>query len=104
MTDQSNKWQRHLVLLTTVVGTQTTETNITNHILYLKDLEDREELEVCGPFDDRSGGMIILKNMTREEAERIAARDPFVTSGIRSITIKSFEKSCWENNHLGRLS
>ena len=104
MGDGTNKWLRHIVLLSAVPGKETTDEHIRLHVLYLKELEDREELEVCGPFTDKSGGMIILKNMTREEAERVSARDPFVTSGIRSAIIRTFEKSCWENNHLGRLS
>jgi uncharacterized protein len=103
MKDNSNKWLRHLVMLSNVPDKDTTDEHIRLHVLYLKELEDREELEVCGPFSDRSGGLIILKNLSREEAERTAARDPFVSTGLRSAAIRTFDKSCWENNHLGRL-
>ena len=104
MGDESNKWLRHIVLLSAVAGKETTEEQIRDHVLYLKELEDHEQLEVCGPFTDKSGDMVILKNMSRQEAESISARDPFVVSGVRSAIIRTFEKSCWENNHLGRFA
>lgn len=103
MSDQSNKWLRHLVLLSNVPGKETTDEHIRLHVVFLKELEDREQLEVCGPFSDRSGGMIVLKNLSLEDAERTASLDPFITSGIRSFAIRTFDKSSWENNHLGRL-
>lgn len=105
MGDGSNKWLRHIVLLSPVEGKEVADEHIQNHVLFLKELEDHEQLEVCGPFtDDKSGGMIILKNMSRQEADRISARDPFVIAGVRNAIIRTFNKSCWENSHLGRLS
>ena len=104
MGDETNKWLRHIVLLSPVAGKEATDEHILKHVLFLKELEDHEHLEVCGPFTDKSGGMIIFKNMSRQEAERISARDPFVVAGVRSAIIRTFEKSCWENSHLGRLA
>ena len=42
---------------------------------------------VGGPFADRSGGLITFTVESAEEAERVVADDPFVTSGLLEDSI-----------------
>ena len=71
------------------------------HVAHLKRLEDRGQLELCGPFPDHNGGMVVLRGVSAEEAQAIAEADPFVSSGAESFELRRLEVSCRENNHLG---
>ncbi|MZR13672.1 hypothetical protein GQE99_11660 [Maritimibacter sp. DP07] len=60
-----------------------------DHLLYMIELEKSGVLFLSGPLYDRDGtmtfeGVTILRAKSFEEAERIAARDPFVVSGLRT--------------------
>jgi uncharacterized protein len=71
------------------------------HVAHLKKLEDQGLLELCGPFPDHNGGIVILRNVTEEQAKQIAESDPFVSSGAETHELRKLEVSCRENNHLG---
>lgn len=77
------------------------EALIRAHVAHLKDLEERGLLELCGPFPEHRGGMVILRGVTEAEARAIAAGDPFVTSGAETCEVRRLEVSCRENRHLG---
>ncbi|HHY49646.1 MAG TPA: YciI family protein [Alphaproteobacteria bacterium] len=54
------------------------------HLAHLESLGDR--LVLAGPFldtqDRPTGSLVVIDAESREEAETIAARDPFVTEGV----------------------
>lgn len=59
------------------------------HFAYLTDLEARGILLAAGPFMDRDGarhgaGMMILRAASIEEADRIAAEEPYRKHGLRT--------------------
>lgn len=59
------------------------------HFAYLTDLEARGILLAAGPFMDSDGkrhgaGMMILRAASIEEADRIAAREPYRKYGLRT--------------------
>ena len=59
------------------------------HFAYLSDLESRGVLLAAGPFMDADGsrhgaGMMILRAGSKEEADAIAAEEPYRKYGIRS--------------------
>ena len=59
------------------------------HFAYLSDLEARGILLAAGPFMDADGsrhgaGMMILRASSMEEADAIAAEEPYRKYGIRS--------------------
>ena len=95
------KHRRYVILLDQIKGVKTTETHIRDHVQFLKNLEDNGRLELCGPFIDHKGGMVIIKAGSLEEAKEIAHSDPFVKSGVRNCEVRSWQLSCKENNHLG---
>ncbi|MDF9842507.1 uncharacterized protein YciI [Paenibacillus sp. PastF-1] len=45
--------------------------------------------------------MVIIRAASREEAVRIAERDPYVTTGIRSYELRTWELSHAGNRHMG---
>lgn len=75
---------------------------VKRHIGFLRKLAKDNVLDMCGPFSDYGGGMIILKNVgSKEEAEEIARMDPFVQEELKTLEIRTWALSCEENNHLG---
>ena len=59
-----------------------------DHFAYLGDLEARGILLAAGPFMDADGkrhgaGMMILRAASIEEADRIAAEEPYRKNGLR---------------------
>ncbi|MEK5447850.1 YciI family protein [Paenibacillus sp. FSL R7-0331] len=71
------------------------------HVRHLQELEHSGQLVLCGPFSDSPGGMVIIRAASREEAVRIAERDPYVTSGIRSYELRTWGLSHAGNRHMG---
>ncbi|WP_249896835.1 YciI family protein [Paenibacillus sp. PK3_47] len=74
---------------------------IRQHVRHLQELERSGQLVLCGPFSDYPGGMVIVRAASREEAEEIARRDPYVTSGIRSYEVRTWGLSHAGNRHMG---
>ena len=71
------------------------------HVAHLKHLEDKGQLELCGPFPDYNGGMVVLRGVSTDEARAIAEADPFISSGAETYELRKLEVSCRDNNHLG---
>ena len=61
------------------------------HKAYVKDLVQKGKMVIAGPFTDRSGGMILIEALDENEAQRIAAEDPAVVSGILKNNIREFD-------------
>ncbi len=71
------------------------------HVAHLAALEDQGLLELCGPFGERKGGMVILRGVDREQAEAIMAADPFVSSGAEHAELREWALSSRDNRHMG---
>ncbi len=52
------------------------------HRAYMLSLFERGEIVIGGPFLDRPGGVAVYRTKTLEEAEKLAAADPGVRSGL----------------------
>jgi uncharacterized protein len=63
------------------------------HFLYWWELEERGLLLGAGPLAREDGvvGMAILRASTREDAERLAAEEPFATRGFRRNTVHTWQ-------------
>lgn len=92
---------RYVALLHPVPGVAADESAIRAHVVWLRSLQSVGLLELAGPFVDGSGGMVILRVETAEQAAEIAAADPFVQRGLRRLELRPWELSCEENNHMG---
>ncbi|MGC5324996.1 YciI family protein [Brevibacillus sp. SYSU BS000544] len=101
MTQQPDSFVRYVILLNMNEGKSLNEQLIREHVAYLRDLDQKGQLVLCGPFSNYRGGMVIISASSLEEATEIAERDPFVSSGAESYELRVWSLSCEENNHLG---
>ena len=91
---------RYVIFLKLINGKELTKNVIRKHILYLKELDEKGQLVLAGPFLDYKGGMIIIKAKSFSEAEGIAKNDPFVKETFETFELRKWQLSCEENNHL----
>ena len=65
-----------------VVDRATYEPRLPAHLQYLQELDAAGTLILSGPFGDRTGGMVVVRAGSLEEARAIAEADPLVASGV----------------------
>lgn len=92
---------RFVYFLTVVHRDLMDETLIRAHVAHLEALERDGVLELCGPFADGRGGMVMLRGVDEAAARRIAEGDPFVASGAESYELRRLTLSHRGNAHLG---
>lgn len=73
---------------------------IKQHVEHLRSLDAKGVLVLCGPFSDYPGGMVVVRAETREEAQAIAEKDPFIASGFKTYELRCLEVANAENNYL----
>ena len=64
---------------------------VQDHFDFLDELRARDQLELSGAFTDKTGGAYILRGVSLEEAQSIAAADPLATSGSSTITVHEWD-------------
>ena len=64
--------------------------NVMEHVGYMSTFLESNKLVMGGPFLDNSGGMMVYKCDTFEEAEQIANNDPTVKSGLLKVEVKQW--------------
>ncbi len=57
------------------------------HQRFLDTLRTADQLELTGPFTDKSGGAYVLRAESLAQAQAIVARDPLVTTGASAVSI-----------------
>jgi len=62
------------------------------HLNYLAGLKEEGKLTLAGRFKDGRGGLYILNVGSFDEAERVAEADPYHASGVRSFTVREWER------------
>lgn len=70
------------------------------HHEYLKPLFDRDKLLTCGRQNSLKGGVIIPKDISRQEFEEILQQDPFVIAGVSKYEIVEFTPSFNHRNFI----
>jgi uncharacterized protein YciI len=69
-----------------------TESDMTPHVQYLKQLLDNGKLIITGPFlDKRKGGMFIVEVDNEEELNSIVENDPAITSGFSTSEVRPYK-------------
>ena len=63
------------------------------HIDYLNDLIAKGKIIAKGPFTDHSGGLIIFRAESLEEAKKLAENDPAAIEKTREFILKE-----WKSN------
>ncbi|MFC4161226.1 YciI family protein [Chitinimonas lacunae] len=57
------------------------------HYVFLEHLRQQGQLEMAGPFSDRSGGAYLLRADSLVQARDLAFSDPLHTSGASLVTV-----------------
>lgn len=91
---------RFVILLNKISNLEAKKETILRHVEHLKRLDLERKLVLCGPFTDHASGMVVVNVTTKEEAERIAKADPFVSEGVRTYELRTWLLACAENNYL----
>ncbi len=92
---------RYVILLSHADPHLITEDLVRSHVAFLQRLEADGLLELCGPFPENAGGMVIVRVTDEDAARKIAEEDPFVASGAQTYELRRWELSHRENQHLG---
>ncbi len=72
---------------------------VLEHVNYLRELDAKGELILCGPFADYPGGMVVIECETREDAIIRAERDPFIASGAKSYELRTLDVANQANDY-----
>lgn len=73
----------HYVITHHFVKDNITESDMTPHVEYLKQLLNKGLLLITGPFlDEKKGGMFIVEVENEEELQKIVENDPAIKDGI----------------------
>jgi len=97
--EKTQKYLRFVLLLKNVK--KLNPELINEHVAYMKSLNEKGVLELCGPFvDDQQGGMVVVKAANMEEAKKIAESDPFIKKGFDTYEIRQWLIGSKENDFL----
>ncbi len=66
-------------------------TSLDTHLAWMKQQHDKGTILLSGPSPDRSLGIYLIKAASREEAERIAASDPYTAAGHTTFDLIEWE-------------
>lgn len=64
-----------------------------DHVAWLNEHYDAGRFVVSGRQVPRTGGVILARGDDREEIERVAASDPFVSGGVATCEVIQFRAS-----------
>ncbi len=92
---------RYVVLLHHITPALLTKALVREHVQYLQELESQGLLQLCGPFPEDQGGMLILRVADERKAHQIAQADPFVAAKAQGYSLRRWELSHAQNGHLG---
>jgi len=80
-----------VIKLTIEVDRTTYEPHLPDHLAYLQKLKQQNVLLLSGPFGDRTGGLVIIRADSWQEAETIAQNDPLVSSHVDSYEVREWQ-------------
>lgn len=63
------------------------------HIDYLNDLIEKGKILAKGPFTDHTGGLIIFRAASMEEAQQLADNDPAAIEKTREFMLKEWKST-----------
>ena len=96
-----DEFVRYVYILKRLPGSELGEGVVKAHVAHIRRLESDGILDMCGPFSDGEGGMVILKGCSFEQAWDAAESDPFVLEGLETFDLRKWDLSAEENGHMG---
>jgi len=85
-----------IVILTYVKPLETVDRHLEEHKSYLKRLYAARNLVCSGPQDPRTGGVLLVKDMSREALDALISQDPFHREGVARYEIISFHPTGYD--------
>ena len=82
-----------VLLLTYVKPLEEVDALMRRHMTWLNEQYDAGRFVVSGRRVPRTGGVILARGDDREEIERLAAGDPFVSAGVATCEVVQFRAS-----------
>jgi uncharacterized protein YciI len=82
-----------VLLLTYVRPLEEVDALMRKHMAWVNEQYDAGRFVVSGRQVPRTGGVIVARGDDRDEIERIAATDPFVTGGVATCEVIQFRAS-----------
>ena len=82
-----------VLLLTYVRPLDEVDALMRKHMAWLNEHYEAGRFIVSGRQVPRTGGVIVARGDDREEIERVAASDPFVTGGVATCEVIQFRAS-----------
>ncbi|HEY8425899.1 MAG TPA: YciI family protein [Limnochordales bacterium] len=77
----------HVVALLWIVDPEANKRLRPAHLEYISRLHREGKVVMAGPFGDGSGGMVIYRVDSVDEARRLVLDDPVVSGGARRFTL-----------------
>jgi uncharacterized protein YciI len=82
-----------ILLLSYIKPIEEVDALMNEHIAWLNDHYDAGRFALSGRRVRRTGGVIVARGDDRDEMERIAASDPFVSAGVATSEVIHFSAS-----------
>jgi uncharacterized protein YciI len=82
-----------VLLLSYVRPVEEVDALMREHMAWLNEQYDAGRFVASGRQVPRTGGVIVARGDDRDEIERIAASDPFVTGGVATCEVIQFRAS-----------
>lgn len=96
-----DRFVRYVYLLSRLPDRELDEAVVRAHVAHLRRLDSEGILDMCGPFADGRGGMVVLKGCGMDEAWDAAEADPLVSGGYETFDLRRWDLSTEENHHMG---
>lgn len=71
------------------------------HLQYLKEMREAGHILMNGPFKDGSGGMVVYRAHSMEEAISFVEKDPYIVKGARTYEVKEWDVT-WNDSIIKR--
>lgn len=74
-----------------MVAREQRKTSLDTHLRWMERQHKEGKIVMSGPSPDRSLGIYLIRADSREEAERVAASDPYTVAGETSFELIEWE-------------
>ncbi len=82
-----------IVTLTYLVPVDQVDQHLEDHRAWLNELFEAGVLITSGPLEPRTGGVLLLVDLSTEQVEAYLSRDPFGLAGVARYDVATFTPS-----------
>jgi uncharacterized protein YciI len=81
----------YLVLRRPVQPREQWKVTLDEHLVWMKQQHEAGKILFSGPTTDRKYGIYVIRAATKEDAEKIAATDPYTAAGLTAFELLEWE-------------